>query len=170
MTRRFLQGGFNVKPTRVHYFFAQNWLARIWVVAIPSLSVLLMARGLGPAPEFAGFEAEAKNYLFLLGIALLLGLCVAALVGPFILGPIYHYRAELNGAPFQTGDRVEVLVGANSGRVARVAEVWEGRAHLRVDWDPAVARKSKTVFHFAQVIKVGDAAGAKEPSRPLGAA
>ena len=126
-------------------------------MAVPSLFVLLTARALGPAPEIAGFEADARSYLFLLGIALLLGFCAVALVGPFILGPIYHYRAELNGAPFQTGDRVEVLVGANRGHVARVAEVWEWRGDLRVDWGTSVARKSRTIFHLAQVIKVGDA-------------
>jgi len=149
-----------MKPTRAHYFFAQNWPVKIGIVLVPSLFVVLMARALDPAPEIAGFDAEARSYLFLLGIALLLGFCVVALMGPFILGPIYHYRAELNGAPFQTGDRVEVLVGANRGRVARVAEVWESRSDLRVDWNSSVARKGRTIFHFAQVIKVADA----EPS------
>jgi hypothetical protein len=149
--------GVNMKPTRAHYFFAQNWPTRIWIVSVPSLFVVLMARALGPVPEMAGFEAEARNYLFLLGIALLLGFCMVALTGPFILGPLYHYRAELNGAPFQMGDRVEVLVGANRGQVARVAEVWEWRGDLRVEWSSSVARKGRTIFHCAQVIKVRDA-------------
>jgi hypothetical protein len=98
------------------------------MVAVPSLFVLLMAKPLAPAPEIAGFEGETKSYLFLVGIALLLGFCVVALVGPFILGPIYDYRAELNGVPFQAGDRVGILVGANRGHVARVVEVWDGAA------------------------------------------
>ena len=76
--------------------------------------------------------------------------------GPFILGPIYHYRAEQNGAPFHTGDRVEILVGANRGQVAQVAEVWEWRGDLRVDWGPSVARKGRTIFGLAQIIKVCD--------------
>ena len=126
------------------------------MMVIPSLFVAFMAWALGPAPEIAGFEPEAKSYLFLLGIALLLGFCVVALTGPFILGPIYHYRAEQNGAPFHTGDRVEILVGANRGQVAQVAEVWEWRGDLRVDWGPSVARKGRTIFGLAQIIKVCD--------------
>jgi hypothetical protein len=35
--------------------------------------------------------------------------------------------------------------------------VWEWRSDLRVDWNLSVARESRTIFHFAQVIKVADA-------------
>ena len=144
--------------TRVHYFYAQNWPARIWIVAVPSLCVLLMAGALGSPPEIAGFQPEAKSYLFLLGIALLLGICVAALLGPFILGPLYHYRAELNGYPFQPGDRVEILVGANCGRVVRVVEEWAFRGgELRVDLGEFAHPKARTSFHFTEVIRVDDA-------------
>ena len=128
----------------------------MFIVAVPTLFVFLMARALGPAPQIAGFGAEAKSYLLLLGLALLLGLCVVALTGPFILGPIYHHRAELNGAPFQAGDRVEILVGVNRGRVARVAEVWEWRGDLRVDWGSSEARARRTIFALTQIIKVRD--------------
>lgn len=146
-----------VKPTRLHYFFAQGWPATILLVVVLSIFVSLAVLALGPAPQLVGFGAEARSYLFLLGIALLIGLCVSALLGPFILGPIYDRRAALNGAPFHIGDRVEVLVGRNRGSVARVSEVWESRGSLRVEWDNSVARQGRTTFGFAQVIKVSEA-------------
>ena len=146
-----------MKPTRVHYFYAQNWPAWIWIVIIPTLCVVLMARALGPPPEIAGFQAEAKNYLFLLGSALLLGICVAALLGPFILGPLSHYRAELNGYPFQPGDWVEILVGANCGHVVQVIEVRDWRGDLRVDLGEFARPKARTFFQFTQVVKATDA-------------
>jgi hypothetical protein len=145
--------GVIVKLTWVHHFFARNWPARLFAVAVPSLFVVMMAKLLGPAPEIVPFEAEAKSYLFLLGMALLLGLCVVALAGPFILGPIYHHRAELNGAPFLPGDHVTILVGPNEGQVAHVAEVWEWRGDLRIKWEPSAPRKGKTIFQFVEVIK-----------------
>ena len=126
----------------------------IWIVAVPSLCAILMACALGPAPGIAGFERDAKDYLYLIGIALLLGICVAALTGPFILGPLYHYREELNGYPFQPDDAVELLVGANRGRVARVVEVLEGRGVVRVDLGEFATPGAKTLFRIAQVIKV----------------
>jgi len=156
-------------PTRTHRFFARNWLPRIWIVAFPALAALLMASALAPAPDLAGLGPDAKAYLLLIGIALALGLCVAALLGPFVLGPIYHWRAEVNGAPFQPGDRVEILVGANRGRVARVAEVSDWRSSLRVEFTEPVARMAKTHFDFTQVLKVGVADSPVEPAPPRAA-
>jgi hypothetical protein len=144
-------------PTRAHRFFAGNWLPRIWMAAFPALAALLMASALGPAPELAGFGRDARAYLLLIGIALALGLCVAALLGPFVLGPIYHWRAEVNGAPFHPGDRVEILVGANRGQVARVAEVWDWRGSLRVEFPGATGRGERSIVNLTQVIKVDDA-------------
>jgi hypothetical protein len=149
--------GATVKPTRAHYFYAQNWLARLWIVIIPALFVVLMAGALGPPPEISGLNADAKAYLFLLGISLLFGICVAALLGPFILGPLYHHRAELNGYPYRPGDFVEILVGPSRGRVARVVEVWDWRGNLRIDLGEVARPKSKTLFTFTEVIKRSDA-------------
>jgi hypothetical protein len=146
-----------MKPTRVHYFYAQNWPGWIWIVVFPVLSVALMAIGLGRPPEMVGLDADAKAYLVLLGIALVLGICVAALLGPFILGPLYHYRAEVNGYPYRPDDRVEILVGANRGRVVRVVEVWDWRGDLRVDLGEFAGSRARTFFGFAQVMKVSDA-------------
>lgn len=147
-------------PTRAQRFFAGNWLPRIWMAAFPALAALLMAGALGPAPELAGFGRDARAYLLLIGIALALGICVAALLGPFVLGPIYHWRAEVNGAPFQPGDRVEILVGANRGRVARVAEVWDWRGSLQVEFTEPVPRRDKTSFALTEVLKIGAAESA----------
>jgi hypothetical protein len=158
-----------VKPTRLHYFYAQNWPAWIWFTAIPLLAVLLMAKALGTTPDLSALEVEAKSYLFLLGITWLLGFCVAGLVGWFILGPLYHYRAELNGYPFRPGDRVEILVRANRGRIVLVAEVRDWRGDLRVILPESASRKGKTMFHFAQVIKVNDAEPSVAADRPQAA-
>ena len=116
-----------------------------------------MASALGTPPDLSTLGAEAKSYLFLLGITWLLGLCVAGLVGWFILGTLYHYRAEFNGYPFRPGDHVEILVGANRGRVVQVVEVWDWRGNLRVDLGEFARPGARTYFHFAQVIRADDA-------------
>jgi hypothetical protein len=146
-----------MKPTRMHYFYAQNWPAWIWFTVAPLLCVLIMANALGTPPHLYALGVEAKSYLFLLGLAWLLGYLVAGLLGWFIFGPVYHYRAELNGAPFQPGDRVQILVGRDRGRVVRVAEVWDWRGDLRVDLGDLAGRKRRTIFGFAQVIRATDA-------------
>ncbi len=146
-----------MKYTRAQCFYARDWLAWIWIVIFPALSALLMAVALGPAPPLGDFDADAKMYLTLLGISLLLGACVAALLGPFILGPIYHRRAVLNGYPYRPGDRVEILVGANRGCSVTVLEVRDWRGDLCVDPGGFVAPKGRTRFTYTEVMKTGEA-------------
>lgn len=115
-----------------------------------------MAYALGTPPELSPFGGEAKNYLLLLGLTWFLGLCVAGLVGWVVLGTLYQYRAELNGYPFQVGDRVQILVGTNRGRIATVIEVWEWRGDLHVDLAEFARPRARTRFHFAQIVRVPD--------------
>src|ERR1700737_1048614 len=122
-----------MKPTRLHYFYAYKWPVWIWSIVVPLLFVALMARALGPLPVPFTPKSDATNYLQLLGLAWLLGMASCSLVGPFILGPIYFHRSQLNGAPFQVGDPVEILVGPNRGRVVRVVAALDGRARVTVD-------------------------------------
>lgn len=146
-------------PTRLHYFYAQNWPAWIWFTVAPLVPVLVVARALGTPPDLSAFGPEARSYLFLLGVTWLLGYLVSGLVGWFIFGPLYHYRAEVNGYPFRPGDRVEILVGPSRGRVVRVADVWEQRGEVRVEAPESAGGKKRTVYQFTQVIKVNGVTG-----------
>ena len=152
-----------MKPTRLHYFYAQKWPIWIWIICAPLLCVALMASALSPPASFSPTEPETRSYLFLLAIAALLGWAAGALVGKFVLGPIYFHRAQLNGAPFQPGDRVEILVGPNRGRIVQVLESWHWRGTAKVDLGEGAApiRKntfsSKDIFEETQLLKVADA-------------
>jgi hypothetical protein len=121
-------------PTRWHYFFAHNWPGRLWITLVPLLCVVLMAWALGPAPpELSRFGPDANRYLMLL---------------------------EVNGGPFQPGDRVRILVGRYRGHIATVIEVWEWRGDLRVDLGArATSKRPTAVFGLPQVIKVTEADG-----------
>lgn len=154
-----------MKPTRIHYFYAQNWPARILFWMFPMLCAVLMAIALGAPPNLHDFGADARSYLLLIGLAWLIGYFVAPLLGWFILGPIYHHRAELNGAPFQAGDMVELLVGRERGQVVRVAEVWDWRGDLRVDLAAVPGRSASAIFAFTQVMKASDAEPPVAPER-----
>jgi transcription elongation factor len=83
-------------------------------------------------------------------------------VGTFVLGPIYFHRAQLNGAPFQPGDVVEILVGPNRGRVVRVLESWDWRGMVKVDLGaPATSKRRgifrcRYIFEETQLLKVAD--------------
>lgn len=152
-----------MKPTRLHYFYAYKWPVWIWIIVVPMLFVAFMARALGSPPALSTLEPDSKSYLLLIGLAWLLGMASCSLVGPFILGPVYFHRAQLNGAPFQVGDPVEILVGPNRGRVVRVLEPLDGRAMVKVDFaEPPGLKQKRTfragdTFEETQLLKVVDA-------------
>ena len=129
-----------MKPTRLHYLYAYKWPGWICIVVVPLLCVALVARELGPPPALFPLETDARSYFLLLACAWLLGWASCALLGPFVLGPIYFHRAQLNGAPFQMGDSVEIRgrVDAAPVRGYRVSgvvvahdeqQVWTRAAH-----------------------------------------
>ena len=144
-------------PTRWHYFFAQKWPFWLWIILVPLLSAALMASFLGTPPaDLAEFGPDAKRYIFLVGMGLLLGYFAGGLLGYFVLGPVYHYRAELNGAPFRTGDIVQILVGRNRGRIVRVTEVTEGRGVLKVDLGESNPKGKPIYYEFTEIVKADD--------------
>ncbi len=122
-----------------------------------------MASALGPPSSLSPLGSDGKSYLFLLGLAWLLGCAGGSLVGTFILGPIQFHRAQLNGAPYQPGDLVEILVGPNRGRIVRVQESLDGRGTVKVDLGEQTSPIGKSIFwsgeYFeeTQLLKVGDA-------------
>ncbi len=86
----------------------------------------------------------------LLGLAWLLGMAGGSLAGPFILGPIYFHRAKLNGAPFQEGDLVEILVGPNRGRAVRVRESLDGRGTVKVDFGEQASSNRRSIYFMVR--------------------
>ena len=135
-----------MNPTRLHYFYARKWPIWLAIIIVPLLCLVFMTRVLGPAPALLPLNAASGNYLFLLGLAWFLGWALCALVGPFIFGPIYSYRARLNGAPFLPGDQAEILVGPHRGRIVQVLEALDGRGKIRVDLGEKTSSKRKGMF------------------------
>ncbi len=130
----------------MHYFYARKWPVWLWMILIPLSCTVLMSGLLGSPPSLSPLTPEAKSYVLLLALAWMFGWAGGALVGPFILGPIHHHRAQLNGAPFQTGDLVQVLVGPYRGRVTRVLEPLDGQGLVKVDLAQQAQRSWKSRF------------------------
>ena len=139
-----------MKPTRAHYFYAENWPQRIWLVAWPLASAALMVAALGPVEM-------TWPYMKPVLLAAAAGFFTGGLVGVFVLGPMYWHRAVVNGVPFVPGDRVEILAGRDRGRVATVAEYIDYRLCVRLD--------DGRIFDVRKVMRVDDAA-APTPHAP----
>lgn len=115
-------------PTRAQLFYARNWPMRLWFLIIPVVLGTVFGRTYGLKP---GMLTEPRA-LGIAALCWLLGLLVSAITGWFILGPMYDARGITNGAPYQAGDEVLILVGERRGNVARISEAIEARDRVRV--------------------------------------
>lgn len=138
-------------PTKIHYFFAQNWPLKIW------RSVCILAAMTIAACDLfiTGFWLNIYTFLFSIGLILLAGLvgfCVS-LIFSFIITPIYYLGAKLNGAPFHENDEVQILVGPHKSEVAKIYEIWPDRRQVRLDLGENEKKTVNDVFAYTEIFK-----------------
>ena len=93
---------------------------------------------------FSVWAVLAAFFTFLLGSCL----------GMIFLWPlIWRLGLRFNGAPFQEGDSVQILIGPHRGFVTRIYELWPTRGQVRVDLGEQAKKEVKDVFLDVQVCR-----------------
>jgi hypothetical protein len=78
----------------------------------------------------------------------------AFLAGALSLWPIaFTLVNRFNGAPFEVGDVVCILVGPNRDRTVRVYSVWSERGQVRVELGETEKATFKDVFGYVEVCR-----------------
>ena len=75
------------------------------------------------------------------------------LISYFVLRGLNYIITSMNGAPFQEGDIVQVLVGEYQGQVGRVYEEWNDRKQVRVDLGDQAKKDLKDIFSFNKICR-----------------
>jgi len=163
-----------MRASRLHYFYAENWPLKLWFVALPLLFVGISVHE--GSISHAVLE-DWRSLLWLTGyvvVWLLLGLFSALLLGWFVLGPHLFSRGIKNGAPFRSGDLVEILSKPYRGRVARVYSEWQSGS-VRVDLGADAKAGFDDIFSTTAILRVLEELGvddaaelpvAPEPAQP----
>ena len=140
-----------MKPSPMQYIFASDWPAKCYLLLLAVISVLIssFALGRGSLPPIS----VLRDWHFVLltlfaSMSVFFGLLRTT---SFVFNPIYDWRAKLNGAPFNVGDCVHILVGPYRGRVAKVYSV--ERRKIRVELGEQSKNNSTDVFSFIQVYR-----------------
>ena len=137
-----------MRPTLLQRFFAYSgpfWLAAgIGAVVVAWMVFPLMQTSL------TGFTLS----LLLVGVGAALGFFLALFPGCFVLGPLMHWAAERNGAPYSVGDEVLILRGKHRGQVRRVYEVWRERGQVRVQLGESERAAVTDVFWELEVCRI----------------
>ena len=110
----------------------------------------------------AGFELALLNDWSMIGwftllsvIAAGLGYFLSIFPGVIFMGPHLYGRTLINGAPFEVGDRVQIIGGEFDGTQAEVLESYD-RGVVVALGDEA-DEKHKNVFDPIEVFRVTDA-------------
>ena len=155
-----------MKPTSVQYLFAQDWPLKVWRTVIPLLCVAAVVTACEPTPTLFTEWESALWFGCALLLALPLGWFAAILVGWFVLGPLYYGRGLDNGAPFQPGDRVRILVGPHRDRIACVYARWQGDS-VRVGLGEKEKEDWRDVFCSTQLLREESVEPVAAVDRPL---
>jgi hypothetical protein len=124
-----------------------------WIIAVTGACVVYAVRTTGTFPIEPTNWQSLLSFLGSVLLGTLLGPPSGLLSAWFILGPIYQWRATVNGAPYHIGDNVYVIRGPNSGRVFSVYEVWPGRSQVRLDLGEDKREKVTDVFSETEVVR-----------------
>lgn len=140
------------KPTKMQYFFASQWLERIWFLAVP----VFFAYGIGKTCltflNPTGSLWDLVQFVFYIIIAFLLGFFTSLISGWLIFGSINYGRELKNGGPFKVGDTVRILAGVHKDRITRIYSAWQGNS-VRVELSDKEKETFKDIFSPVELLK-----------------
>ena len=127
-------------PFKTQMLFAKRWL---WNVAFWG------------CPLCVGVGFAIPIYLAQKGfiLAIMTGAFAGVLISYFVLRGFYHVVASMNGAPFQEGDIVQILIGEYQGQVGSIYEKWKDRKQVRVDLGEQAMKDLKDIFSYNEICR-----------------
>lgn len=142
-----------MKPTRMQYFFAQDWPLKFWFVGVMVFAAI--AAGCACQPSLALFKDWHFLVLFIFAIlvAPVFAFFLSLPITWLIVGPFYYARAKLNGAPFQVGDHVQILAGPHRDKIGKIYSAWQGGT-FRVELGSEAEKSYKDVFSETQLVRI----------------
>jgi len=146
----------SMKATPFQVVFAENWMAKVWKVGFVAATISASIIHFIPTFGVLGFSISSFVLVFVILVGGLIAYFASLIFGSCILPPVYRWRERINGAPFETGDVVEILKKPHRGRTARMvspgnpqygacvrlSDSGDGSATLNVEWH-AIRRLSK---------------------------
>lgn len=148
-----------MEPSRIHYLFAEEWPALIWLGSGCVIGMVRAAVLCQPTPGLLGDGWGVLAFLAALILGFLVGYLGAVLLGMVVLGFLYCDRGVRNGEPFRKGDVVRILVGPHRDRIVRVLDAFNiadyaGAHRIRVELGEDVGQEDEDLFRSYQVLLV----------------
>jgi len=140
------------KPTSLQRLFAQ--IARhFWATpATGALVVLVLAvKECQPSLVLLHNGQWVLSFLAIVIFSPVFGFYATILL-MFYAGPIFAWRGQVNGGPFEVGDVVQVLAGPYRGKITTVYSSWQGGS-VRVRLGAKEEESFKDVFGSVELLR-----------------
>jgi hypothetical protein len=146
-----------MRPSAVQLFVAHDGPGRVLRTLGACSAVVVASRSCAASLEFGQLDLLLWCGAVLV-LAFLAGWVIAFLASWPIVGPLYYSQGLKNGAPYQNGDSVLILVGAHRHRVVTVYDVWSERDQVRVQLGEREHEDVTDVYSFIEVCRAQDVA------------
>jgi hypothetical protein len=135
------------RPSRIKYVLAHGFRISTWGGVLALTGVVVQEC----RPDQGVFAGWPFIIWFVLAIAaaIPLGFVLGAIFSPFVC----MIGEMVNGAPFEPGDTVRILLGRHKDGVARVYEVWYERHQVRMELGPQEQHRVTDVFSWNEVCR-----------------
>lgn len=127
-------------------FIASDIWMRGWLLASLVLAVAFLLADVEFSPTALRSPRFVAPMLFALPATLLLSLALSPIVASAVFGGVVDRQIQRNGGPFTVGDRVVIIPGRNSGRIATVTS-WGQCRSLRITIDGEEAERGGYSHH-----------------------
>lgn len=143
-----------MRPSKVQYFFAQNWLSYAFVYGSVLGAAVL-------AVKLSGLSRLVWHDISTLGLSIVIaalggaiGMFCSTIAGSCILGPLHQLIGRLNGAPYQPGDTVQILSNQKRDRIARVKQYDETLNIVLLDLGEETDKENSDMYSACEVCRI----------------
>ena len=136
------------KPSKLQYLLARGYVRSTCTTA--TIVAAVAARQIGPSLA----AMRDVSFLFYYVAAIVLIWPLGWFLGAFCVWPfVMALTNKLNGAPFQNGDLIHILVGPHRDRVAHIYDVWPTRNQARVELGEKEKKAVTDVFDYTDICR-----------------
>jgi hypothetical protein len=141
-------GGDVMRPSGIHYIAACAFMIATWGSSV-AFTCLLIWHSI---PSFTALRCVVVLGLLVLGtmVAIPFGWILGAL---FVAPILCRIAAKIQGAPFNEGDSVRILIGPHRDTVTSIYQIWHERGQVRVELGEQASDAVEDVFCSFEVCR-----------------
>lgn len=143
-----------MKPSILQRAVAGDWIAKSWIGGVVGGVVLGLVLSSLPLYAVLGFSFSSAGLTLAIVAFGFIAYFGSLILGSCLLPPLYRHVEKRNGAPFQKGDRVEILRKPNLGKTGVITQVGDPTfgTFLKLEDEPEEAEAINLPWYSVRIL------------------